>query len=354
LATNAGGGIFNEGALTVSNCTFSGNGSTDADGGAIFSLGSLTIATSTFSGNGGPGAYGGAVRNDGVLTVEQSTLAGNRADLGGAVYNVGTLIVNHSTLSGNTAVENGGGIANLGTLIAWDTILAGNTAGKGLGPDFAGALSSLGHNLIGNTMGGSGFVASDLLNINPLLDSLQDNGGPTQTMALKRGSPAIDAGDVTNAPDYDQRGPGYPRVVGDRIDIGAYEVQQGAGTATAAFRLRVPQVILLKPGTTANEAFVPTFGSTDSPSQQVLPARATMDSFFASVNRPDSVVALSQGRHRTSQVDWWLADSEALTKTGQGSMNRLTEDADLGALAACGRIAWTPSPGIPPALDLGA
>ena len=188
-------------------------------------MGSLTIVTSTFSGNGGPGAYGGAVRNDGVLSVEQSTFAGNRADLGGAIYNVGTLIVDHGTVSGNMAVGDGGGIDSGRTLIVRNTILAGNTVETGLSSDLYGVFTSLGHNLIGNSRGGGGFVSSDLLNVNPLLGPLQDNGGPTQTMALLPGSPAIAAGDPTDAPEYDQRGPGFPRLVDGRIDIGAFEVQ---------------------------------------------------------------------------------------------------------------------------------
>src|SRR5206468_427787 len=53
----------------------------------------------------------------------------------------------------------------------------------------------------------------------------QDNGGPTQTMALLAGSPAADAGDDAGAPAYDQRGPGFPRVVGGAIDIGAFEAR---------------------------------------------------------------------------------------------------------------------------------
>jgi hypothetical protein len=67
----------------------------------------------------------------------------------------------------------------------------------------------------------------DQINTDPMLGPLQDNGGPTFTHELLNGSPAIDAGDptFTPPPDYDQRGPGYPRVVNSRIDIGAFEVQ---------------------------------------------------------------------------------------------------------------------------------
>jgi hypothetical protein len=54
---------------------------------------------------------------------------------------------------------------------------------------------------------------------------LQDNGGPTFTRALLPGSPAINAGDNTDAPPFDQRGPGFPRIVGSTIDIGAFELQ---------------------------------------------------------------------------------------------------------------------------------
>jgi hypothetical protein len=106
----------------------------------------------------------------------------------------------------------------------WNTIVAGNTH-TGSPSDVDGSIVSNGHNLIGDTNGSSGWVASDLLNVDPNLGPLQDNGGPTQTMALLPGSPAIDAGDNTDAPEWDQRGEGYPRIVNGTIDIGAFEVQ---------------------------------------------------------------------------------------------------------------------------------
>ena len=67
------------------------------------------------------------------------------------------------------------------------------------------------------------------LGVNPLLGALADNGGPTQTHALLPGSPAVNAGPnpLTPFPGSadDQRGAGYARVVGGRVDIGAFEVQ---------------------------------------------------------------------------------------------------------------------------------
>lgn len=106
-----------------------------------------------------------------------------------------------------------------------NTILAGNSAVGGA-PDLSGKLTISGYNLIGNTQGGSGFAATDLLNVNPHLGALQNNGGPTQTMALLSGSPALNAGDpnFVGPPLYDQRGPGFARVSGGRLDIGAFEV----------------------------------------------------------------------------------------------------------------------------------
>ena len=66
--------------------------------------------------------------------------------------------------------------------------------------------------------------------VDPLLGPLQANGGPTPTMALLPGSPAVDAGDNSDAPQWDQRGPGFPRIVGGIINIGAFEVQPGPAT----------------------------------------------------------------------------------------------------------------------------
>ena len=104
------------------------------------------------------------------------------------------------------------------------------------GPDvIGGTFTSQGHNLIGKTDGSSGWVGSDLTGtiaspLNPLLAPLGNYGGPTQTMALLPGSPAIDAGnnalavDANGNPlDYDQRGTGFPRIVGGTVDIGAFE-----------------------------------------------------------------------------------------------------------------------------------
>jgi len=107
----------------------------------------------------------------------------------------------------------------------WSAATAGSTADNNATtayPDLDGGVTSLGHNLIGTSTGGAGFAASDRVNVNPDLGPLQNNGGPTQTMALLPGSPAINAGDNTNAPADDQRGPGArPPDRAGRRDAGA-------------------------------------------------------------------------------------------------------------------------------------
>jgi hypothetical protein len=257
---NSGGGVANNGNLTISNSTISGNRSIGGPASSFLGTTGLGGSTSRFA-PAGIGVGGGIYMGGGTLTINSSTIADNKAEggssagldlsglagngYGGGLYIVGgTVTINNSILAGNLASGGGGyypgagyggGIDNAvgaGALQMHDTILADNTAD--VGADLYGSVTSLGHNLFGNTTGGSGFAASDLLNVNPQLGPLQNNGGPTQTMALLSGSPAIDAGDNSNAPAYDQRGPGFPRIVGGTIDIGAFEVQNGSSTQAAS------------------------------------------------------------------------------------------------------------------------
>lgn len=74
---------------------------------------------------------------------------------------------------------------------------------------------------------GTPIIEGEFISLNPTLGALANNGGPTLTMMPQSGSPAIDAGVTSDAAGitYDQRGPGYPRVAGAAVDIGAIEVQ---------------------------------------------------------------------------------------------------------------------------------
>ena len=132
--------------------------------------------------------------------------------------------------------RDGGGIFNsAGTVNVKNTIVAGNSASSS-GPDCSGTPTSQGYNLIGDdtdcsfTPDTGDLVGTGASPIDPLLDALADNGGPTQTHALDPNSPAIDAGNPAtpgsggNACEAtDQRGVARP--VGPRCDIGAFEFE---------------------------------------------------------------------------------------------------------------------------------
>ena len=181
--------------------------------------------------HGKPNSNGGGIYNSGTLTLTNSTVSGNEANgNGGGIYHDGSaLTIINSTVSANTASGVGGGIfaGDNSTVSLANALIAGNTAS--IRPDWRGLLTSLGHNLIGDTTGCSFTPATgDLVNVAPMLGLLQDNGGPTLTHALLASSRAIDAGnpavpgaDEAACPQTDQRGVVRPQ--GAACDIGAFE-----------------------------------------------------------------------------------------------------------------------------------
>ena len=131
-------------------------------------------------------------------------------------------------MSSNDA-DNGGGIENNGgTLSMGNTIVAGNT-GYGSGPDINGSITTdNGYNLLGTAVNNATNDPTpgpgDVFNDKPGLAALGNYGGPTQTLALLAGSPAIGAGNASaTVPATDQRG--LPRVVNGSLDIGAFQTQ---------------------------------------------------------------------------------------------------------------------------------
>ena len=199
------GAIANEGSLTLSNSTISDSTSFFGGGGIFNFGGTLMLKNSTLSGNAATnGSGGGIANNDGMVTCRNSTISGNSATVGGGIENSGGDVTLHSsTLSGNLATNRGGGINNNDTLNITNSIVAGNTASTA--PNVRGSITSGSHNIIDD---------------DPRLAPLGDYGGPTQTMPLLVGSPAIDAGLSVGAPATDQRG--FSRIVGTP-DIGALE-----------------------------------------------------------------------------------------------------------------------------------
>jgi len=282
-----GGGLYSLGTTTVTNSTFHLAGATGGRsgdtfgstclgghtslegggtrGGAIFADGgSLIINTATFAnnfalgGDGGNGgqtngglncgahgkggfAYGGAIANNNAATIniKHGTISGNNAQAGNTGVNQGGANKPPQLVAEGT----GGGIrVGPGAVTLENTIIAGNTAANGLGdttgaptpgPNVDGTITSNGHNLLGVATEAGGFTGTgDLTGANPMLAALADNGGPTQTMALSPGSPAIDAGVAAGA-SSDQRGrprtfddPGVVNAAtSDGTDIGAFELQ---------------------------------------------------------------------------------------------------------------------------------
>ncbi|MDE3066157.1 MAG: hypothetical protein KGJ60_01255 [Verrucomicrobiota bacterium] len=271
-----GGGICdNPGVtMTISNCTVSGNSATGAGGGIVNNNSTVTLVASTMTGN--SANLGGAIFNEGAspsgtLTILASTLNNNSANYGAAIYTGSggsgnaTVTIASSTLSDNSGHESinndcyWGGTATLkinastfshekifndgGTLETGDTIFnacvppsAANLINRG------GAITSCGYNLSSDDGGGFLTNATDQINTDPKLGSLQNNGGPTPTHALLAGSPALDKGkrDAVQAlaVNLDQRGFARPvddpflgnAAGGDGSDIGAFESQSGTDT----------------------------------------------------------------------------------------------------------------------------
>lgn len=130
-------------------------------------------------------------------------------------------MLTNATIARNTNV----GVNNtnaIGIINVVNTIIALNTTS-----DVLGSFISQGYNLIQNTTGSTGFTQpTDITGADPQLAPYSNNGGPTATMALLPTSPALGAGNTTAAVgSFDQRGPGYLRVVNANIDIGAFESQ---------------------------------------------------------------------------------------------------------------------------------
>lgn len=273
-AAGLGGGLANEfgdAKVTILSCTISSN-SSGANGGGIWNAGDQTVMTitdSTIADNSltaasdGNTAMGGGIFNDGMLTINGCAIANNTTSngSGGGLFNFNTLTVTNSTFFGNMASGEGGGIENAWMAIISDCTVTSNTAsqeesfgtvsgGGGISsaggtffntttvkntiiaqndsptnPDVSGEIISNGYNLIGDSTGGTitpeigDQIGTADAPIDPMLAPLADNGGSTQTCALLPGSPAINAGDP-DAPALDQRN--YDRT--DAPDIGAFEL----------------------------------------------------------------------------------------------------------------------------------
>jgi hypothetical protein len=228
----AGGGIDNEGTLTVAGSTISGNLARDGlfgtVGGGIYNGGTLTVTNSTISGN-SAGRLGGGIGSGGTLTVTNSTISGNSSEDGGGIFGIGdsaTLTVTNSTISTNSASDGpnaGGGIINEnGVTNLANTIVAANSGG-----DVSSTYTDNGGNQVGTGVA---------------LSVLGSYGGPTQTMLPLPGAAAICAGlqsAIASGVTTDQRGfadtnaiyPGY-NAGAPCVDSGAVQTNYAIGFTT--------------------------------------------------------------------------------------------------------------------------
>jgi len=252
VGSDMGGGILSWGDLYLSQSTVADNAKS-----GILAWGHTSVVHSTVSGNEGSGI---STSDIGPVEVDYSTVTENG---GSGISAQAPVAIRHSTISHN-------GYAGIltyfdpgeGQVTVQNTIVANNPPGlipvEGFprndvwcdgpfcyGPDCEcydydhncweplrgfgePSIVSLGGNLGSGGSCGMFNQPSDIVNMDPLLGPLADNGGPTLTRALLPGSPAVDAGtDGCSAPQDGNN---------DSIahcDIGAYEVNAGSWTAAA-------------------------------------------------------------------------------------------------------------------------
>ena len=231
LARYQGAGVGANGIVTINDSTVSDNFTTSSPdnrnlGGGVMAGSSLTVNNSTITNN---EAYvGGGVFAFGPITISNSTISGNKTSyIGGGLMTDHAASIHNSTIANNSSGYHGGGIflGSNGTLDLQSTIVANsyiyNTGNVGdiSGHDTTITISG-NHNLI---MVSELPTPADTITSDPLLHAPADNGGPTPTMALKAGSPAINFGSNPDLLDFDQRGTGFARMSGTAVDIGAVE-----------------------------------------------------------------------------------------------------------------------------------
>lgn len=253
--------IFQQASLSLNNCVVSDNFGNQY-GGGIGNAGSLKVVNSTISANRVPEGSGGGVTasgggiyiySSGTTEIIASTLTGNKATRGGGIYNAGTLWIKNSTITGNTAQTYGGGILNRATtLISFSTITGNRAALAGTGLSEPTVGGGIYNSAVVDLMGLGGTILAgnedqspasnssadcfsthpivtagtnlfgtyntnicpiklqrpgdplDLKGIDPFLEPLASNGGPTQTHQLKVAprSPAIDNGKQPSGPAF--------------------------------------------------------------------------------------------------------------------------------------------------------
>ena len=260
-AQESGGGVYfgpSVDNVSIADSTIDSNTAEEFGGGAYFGdVSNVLISTTTVSNNSAIGGAGLDFGGDAIdATINNSTISANAAVYGGGgiyISPTSSITINQSTISANTSAGttlgfSGGGITigsatsvvtMSGTIVSGNSSALAGTADFGLyseDPADTGSFAAT-NSIIGEvdpriTANGT----NNIMSTNPMLGALANNGGPIKTMALLTGSPAIDAGPNPVAEftgnQFDQRGPGYARIVGGLVDIGAFEIQSSSEPAT--------------------------------------------------------------------------------------------------------------------------
>ena len=223
------GGVFNGGSATLTNDEYDSN-SAAVNGGGVFNNGPLTITGSTFYNNTADSFGGGLFNYAADLLITNSTFYRNIASLGhagGGILNEVSAVLIDDTIAGNSAATTGGGLWTVPFGVTMNnTIVAENRGNGGAVNDIGGSISASSsfNNLVDDTPSDGGLTSANgnLLGsgYSPDFYGFGNYGGPTETLALAVGSPAIDAGNKVYAEPTDQRG--VTRT--GNTDIGAFEL----------------------------------------------------------------------------------------------------------------------------------
>jgi uncharacterized protein YgiM (DUF1202 family) len=403
-----GGGIRNDGTLTITNSTISGNNANNAGGGIYNASGTLTITNSTISGNSAGGGGGGIDNDFGTATITNSAISGNSATNGdgGGIFNTNTLTITNSTISGNSAagfLTVGGGIINYGTLEITNSTISGNSASGGGGIYNSSSTLTLNNSIIANsTSGGDCESGGGTTNASHSLieggltcvsgtstNNLSGDPALDGSLRLQAGSPAIDAGSNALIPSGVTTDlAGNPRIANGTVDMGAYEFGSAPPTATpTATSTATPTATETSTATatatststatatatetathtttatsTATTTTTPTGTATETSTPTATPtgtvtASVTPSSTFTGT--PPPTLTLMPTSAATALADYLSVQTGGVI-TSTGGLNIVTRDGDLGNLyASVISTGGTLSPeaaaqiGVPALLNLG-
>lgn len=248
-----GGRIFDgAGGVTIENSTISGNSTAGvaAEGGGVWGMG-VGMRNSTVTDNGtlGDSSAGGGVWGLGITTtnstISKNSTTGETSGGGGLYSRNASLVLINSTVSGNITSGNrseGGGLVAYGygspAVELTNSIVLGNAtifAGVGTDETATGTVLLTGGNILGTTLfdgadirdvtAAEVFAATTEIAPGVFAGVLADNGGPTQTIAIRPDGPAAGAADPATATETDQRGVARD----DAPDLGAFEAGAEGG-----------------------------------------------------------------------------------------------------------------------------